>query len=659
MKKIGSFISKLKPKLVLSFALILIVPSMIIGSLSYMTAKNTVGDRIKDGINENVQLLNSSINNEIGPKKENITYLSEKISSELYTKEHRSDLVDILQFYGKLFPKDVELTYIGTKTGLFVQYPDAEMDADYDPRERPWYKDAMKNKGEIILSEPYISATTGNMVVTLSQSTNDDSGVVAIDISLSYLQDLVGKVKFGDKGFAVLLDKTGKFISHPHNEAGTQAKQAFYKKMYKQNSGELYYEINGDEKLMKFVTNETTDWKIGGNLSYSEVANTAKPIFQRTFLVIAVFFIIGSVTIFFVIKSIVQPINKLKKKADNIGKGNLSEQIEVTSDDEIGQLSQTMRTMQDMLKEMIQRISLASERIASHSEELTQSSNEVSHGTEQISSTMEELASGAETQANNASELSTNMEVFAQRLDEANKYGNEIHQYSEDVLHVATEGSKQMSDSVEQMQKINTVVQESVHKVEGLTIHSKEISKLVLVIKDIADQTNLLALNAAIEAARAGEQGKGFAVVADEVRKLAEQVANSIVGISNFVNKIQSETVSVSDSLQSGYKEVERGTSQIQSTEESFNKIRSLITEEAKGIGSISQILADVSEKGQEMSGSIQEIAAVSEESAAGIEETAAASQQTSSSMQEVTASAEELANLAEELTQMVQKFKL
>lgn len=632
---------------------------MIIGTLSYMTARDTVEDKIKDGINENVSLLDSSISNAIEPKKENIKYLSQKITSDLYTKEHKSDLMGILQFYGKLYPNDVELTYIGTKTGLFVQYPEAEMDADYDPRKRPWYKDAMGNKGEIILSEPYISATTGNMVVTISKSLNDDSGVVAIDISLSYLQDLVGKVKFGDKGFAFLLDKTGKFISHPNNEAGTQAKETFYDDMYKQDSGELTYEINGDEKLMKFVTNEATDWKIGGDLSYSEVADTAKPIFQRTFLIIAVFLVIGAITIFLIIKSIIQPINKLKEKANNIGKGNLSEQIKVTSDDEIGQLSIAMSAMQNMLKEMIQKISHASERIASHSEELTQSSNEVSNGTEQISSTMEELASGAETQANNASELSSSMEAFVIRLDEANKYGNDINESSKDVLSVAKEGSQLMSDSVEQMQKINRVVQESVHRVEGLSIQSKEISKLVLVIKEIADQTNLLALNAAIEAARAGEQGKGFAVVADEVKKLAEQVAKSIVDISNIVNNIQTETVSVSDSLQSGYKEVERGTSKIQTTEESFNKIQGLISEEAKGIASISQILDDVSVKGQEMSGSIQEIAAVSEESAAGIEETAAASQQTSSSMQEVTASAEELANLAEELTQMVQKFKL
>src|SRR5690625_3982788 len=133
------------------------------------------------------------------------------------------------------------------------------------------------------------------------------------------------------------------------------------------------------------------------------------------------------------------------------------------------------------------------------------------------------------------------------------------------------------------MVRINDVVQEYVEKMKWLDQQAQEISKLVGVINDIADQTNLLALNAAIEAARAGENGKGFAVVADEVRKLSEQVANSVSEITNIVSNIQRESSDVTSSLLDGYKEVEKGTEQIQFTHEKFQGISNAVTEVVNG----------------------------------------------------------------------------
>ena len=649
----------LKIKLILSFSIILLLPAIIIGTSSYIVAKDTVEEKIIDGINESTELLNSTITKTIESRIENLNFLSKNVTSDLYENERQNELMDMFRFYGQVLPEEVELTYIGTSSGLFVQYPDAEMDADYDPRKRHWYKNAMANKGEVIISEPYISATTGNMVVTLSQTTADHSGVVAIDITLTYLQSLAEQVEIGESGFAFLLDNKGKVIYHPELEGGSEVKEEFFKEMFGKGYGVINYKQNGEDKIMSFVTNDTTNWKIGGQLRYSEVTDTANPILMRTVLVVALFVVVGGVLIYFLIQSIIRPIKKLGDKAIHISKGNLSEPIEDVSNDEIGQLSKAMRTMQEMLRSMIANILHASEKVSHHSEELTQSSNEVSQGTEQISITMEELATGAEEQANKTSEISSNVEIFTNRLEEANEYGEGIQHSSKDMLKITEEGSQLMDDSAEQMKKINYVFKETVQKVEGLAKKSQDISKLVVVIKDIADQTNLLALNAAIEAARAGEHGKGFAVVADEVRKLAEQVANSIADISNIVSNIQSEAAGVADSLHNGYQEVEQGVNKIQLTEEKFSMIRDLISQEVNTIVNISKILEELTIKGQQMNGSIQEIAALTEQSAAGIEETAAASEQSNSSIKEVSASAEELSRLAEELIQTVRKFKI
>ena len=353
-------------------------------------------------------------------------------------------------------------------------------------------------------------------------------------------------------------------------------------------------------------------------------------------------------------------ITSVQMVANEVAKGNLQvDDVKIKSRDEIANLADSINQMKTSLYDIINDVNHSGRSITTQSQELNRAALSLREGSEQIASTMEELSSGAETQAGSASQISGLTESLVEKMNHSYENSQQITVSSEEVLNLSTDGRQKMADSVSQMQQIHAIVEDSVTKVNGLAKQSGEISTLVEVIKDIADQTNLLALNAAIEAARAGEHGRGFAVVADEVRKLAEQVGNSVNDITQIVTEIQTESDAVSKALETGYQEVSVGTKQIHSTQQSFEGIDAAISQMAGQIQEITANLKGVLDESVDMNRSAEEIASISEESAAGIEETAASVEEASNSMEGITQVASELNQLAEELNRKVGKFHL
>ncbi|MCI2255545.1 methyl-accepting chemotaxis protein [Domibacillus sp. PGB-M46] len=370
--------------------------------------------------------------------------------------------------------------------------------------------------------------------------------------------------------------------------------------------------------------------------------------------------LLGSFLIIIVSRMIIKNLKKVVSLATQVSEGNLSaDNLDYKGNDEIGQLSTAVNKMSSNLRNMVNEMVRVSDSVSSQSEELSQSSKEVQQGSEQIASTVQELAAGAEQQASSVGSISEVVTSQNEDIKSARTSGEQIEQKSSGVLRLTEDGVALMKNSMNQMNMIDGIVKESVEKVNGLAKRSLDISKLVDVIQNVANQTNLLALNAAIEAARAGEHGKGFAVVADEVRNLAEQVSASVGEITQIVGNIQLESRTVTGILEEGYDQVRNGIEQVNLSGAKFNEINEAVQIMGNEISAISTVLQRVSNNSITVSQSVENIASISEEAAAGLEQTSASVQQSNSSMEEVSASADLLAQHAETLNDLVRKFKL
>src|SRR5690625_3563034 len=393
-----------------------------------------------------------------------------------------------------------------------------------------------------------------------------------------------------------------------------------------------------------------------GGLTVDNANNTIRATVVVIFIILIMSVIVALVTA----RTISNPIHRVMERMVDVSKGILNlEPLQVAGNDETARLTESTNTMTENNRELLQKISEVSSMVSSQSEQLTQSANEVKSGTEQVASTMEELASGAEIQANSASDLTNYMGSFTEKIEHTNDNNRAVHNSSEKVLSLTENGGEMMRSSSEQMNKINKIVNNYDDKMGTLNDHAQNVTKLVEVINEIAEQRNLLALNAAIEAARAGENGRGSAGVADEVRRLAEQVGLPVKDITEIVTSSQHESKNVSGVSRNGFHEVEQGTEEVQLTEKTFGQITDQVNEMVDNIQVVSSNLNEIVTNNEKMGHSIEEIASVSEESAAGVEQTAASAEQSSSSMEEVSASSRHLATLAEELNGLVQQYQV
>ncbi|PLT35792.1 chemotaxis protein [Bacillus sp. V5-8f] len=656
MKKI--FNLSIRNRLIISFALVLLVPGIIIGWTSYSTAKETVENQITMSASESAKLLNSTLDRFIEPEIRNIAYLSEEITTADYTGSNPVLQQGILTPFLSKHP-EVSTIYVGSKDGMFINAPAKEMPKGYDPRERPWYQEAMKQNGKVVITSPFESKTTGDFVFGVAKVLKDGSGVLAAEVKLETISAIVNKAHIGKEGFAFLADKDKKVIVHPTTKPTDPLEGDFVGKIYQSKTGSFEYTIDNQDKKMVFATNELTGWKVVGTLYNDEITKAAQPISNKTILVLSISLIVGFVLIFFIIASITKPLRSLVTASEKIGQGDLTEEIQVHVNDELGQLGKSFNKMSKNLRELIDQIGTNTEQVAASAEELTANAEQTSKATEQIALTIQEVAVGTDKQMESVEESSIRIAELAQEVQRISENADSVNVASIDTSEKAAEGERSIKLAVNQMNTINNTFANLSASIKMLGDRSNEINQIIEVITSIASQTNLLALNAAIEAARAGEHGKGFAVVAEEVRKLAEQSSHSSQQIAQLIASIQEETSKTIESMAHATNEVNEGIGIVDLAGDSFSQIQQSINDMGTKIEQISSAVHKITAGTEQVVESVMGISQVAEAAAAGTQNVSAATQEQLASMEEISASANALSNMADELHQAVGRFKV
>ncbi|MFI8713147.1 methyl-accepting chemotaxis protein [Brevibacillus brevis] len=363
----------------------------------------------------------------------------------------------------------------------------------------------------------------------------------------------------------------------------------------------------------------------------------------------------------FLIRSIVAPLHRVNKQLHEIaeGEGDLTQELTVFSKDEIGQLAGSFNRMLANLRELISQVRGHAQQVAAAAEQLTASSKQTSQATEQIAITIQEMTEGTDRQSQNVEESQQEVEEISAGIEKIAARAQSVSAAAASTSELATEGDRTIQQSVSQMNGIGETMENLTALVGGLGKRSEQIGQIVEVITQISGQTNLLALNAAIEAARAGEHGRGFAVVADEVRKLAEQASASAQEISQLVASIQMETTNAVLTMEKGSQEVADGMGGVARAGEAFSQIRDAVVGVTNEIQEVSIAAHTLTESTGKVGQSMQMIATVAQSAVSHSVEVSSATEEQLASMEEIYASAASLASLADDLEKLIGHFKV
>ncbi|OLN22257.1 chemotaxis protein [Domibacillus antri] len=666
LKLKGNSEPTIRKKLIIWFLAVGLIPLGLVSALLYSLNSNEMVKKEQEGLQALVNSTAQGMGQWLDKRSSEVQLIAKTEAIKSLVLEEQLTLMDTMKEQSGVY----ETVVFTAPDGVVQAHTTKENIGVMNLGDRDYFKNGMN--GESTISNVLTSKSTGNRIIVAASpvigNNGETMGVLSATINFEQLIDDFLNNTDNMGAFPILVDNQDILQVYPIkevigkniNEAELNADTKDLLVKGKTEAGNSIVTENGEEYVLAYTPIDIAGYSLSFNTPMDTILAAADKTRDFTLLVTGLSVIGILIIAWFVAGRISRPIQHVTEHIQRIAGGDLTgDELQVKTNDEIGRLTESMNKMSLNLKNLIHRVRSNADYVASYAGELTASADQTSKATENITASIQQVSSGAEQQNERVAESVLALEEVSFGIQQMAESSSRISETSSVTIQKAQSGGESVKKTVDQMNSILTSVLTSDQTIRTLDERSKEIGKIIEVINGIAEQTNLLALNAAIEAARAGEQGKGFAVVADEVRKLAEESRRSSSQIGQLITAIQQDMTSSIDGMAHVTREVKEGLAIAGDTERNFNEIIESTKQVTDQIDSMAATAEQISAGSQQVTASFTTIAAITKETTENTHEVASAAEEQLASMEEITSSAHSLSRMAEELQKVVQQFKV
>ncbi|WP_160685600.1 methyl-accepting chemotaxis protein [Clostridium sp. C2-6-12] len=660
----------IKTKLMATFLSIAIVPILIVGSFSYIVAENTVekkvavfSEQLLNQINMNV----TSFTNEYVNKttlvitNSNLADLMKDINNDSYSYESIQKSKEAEGILKSITNSD------GNISTFCILQQDGKTLGSVDAHSQDYIKNKLKSSSlynEIRKNEDKIYWITGindSSEIFLMREYKDsirksDNGILIMSIKVNAFKSLFEKMNLDENNNIQIVDENQNIIfNFRENSISDDSLKKIIDEVYNK---QLYGNLVKDSNLITF-SSCSNGWKVISEVPMNSLINDIKLSGIFTLIIGIACGVTAVVIGLYIARGIIKPINnimKLMKKAED---GDLTVILDHRKLDEIGKLSSSFNIMIKKIKELIGEVSLVSNKVLKNVEEVAEISMESAEATKQISMAIGEIATGSTEQAKSSSEAIEQIRVLGQKIDVVMENTQKVKAISSETKEIGNSSIVVVKELNERTRQSLSMVQEINQDIYDLNDSSKEIEKIIEVIKSISDQTSLLSLNASIEAARVGEAGKGFTVVANEIKKLSDQSKEATMMISNIINNIQNKTKNTVNLVKEANDIFREQEKSVRNTDNAFRIIVQSTENISLQVENVTLVMNDIYSFKEKTIETVENISVLAEESSAATEEVLASVEEENLSVQELASLSNELKEAVQNLNESILMFKI